>query len=228
MMSPVNQPLQLNSSNSTIPVSQNYPAGSEAKAKYSLSVLSSPAPSPLIQNVKVNIDLRGGSNPPSAQITQNSIKQKMTMAERIKEVKESQAMGILLPVSKTRQTTILGTRSKSIDPHSTRLALMSGTNTSNNSPLNLGSMPASMRTSRHGSLGGNQVDLVKRFKNISEREVQPGYISNKVYFAAQNTSQYNNVYSFVGRSANDSPPLIPNGNTIKYQKRKLSYIERPT
>ena len=41
----------------------------DAKAKYSLSMMTSPTASSLVQNVKVNIDLRSGTNPPSAQIS---------------------------------------------------------------------------------------------------------------------------------------------------------------
>lgn len=44
-------------------------------------------------------------------------------------------------------------------------------------------------------------DVTKRFKNISEREASPNHISDKVYANAQNTSQYNNVYSYVSPQA---------------------------
>ena len=62
-----------------------------------------------------------------------------------------------------------------------------------------------MRTSGKGSLAGtaSQNELVKRFKNISDREAPASHISDKVYEAAQNQSNYNHVYSFVGRN---TPP----------------------
>ena len=66
-------------------------------------------------------------------------------------------------------------------------------------PFNQGNLPPSLRSSKYGQLG-SQHDLVKRFKNISEREAPASHISDKVYEAAQNQSAYNNIYSFVGRN----------------------------
>ena len=51
-----------------------------------------------------------------------------------------------------------------------------------------------------------QKALVRRYKNISDRETPASHISLKVYEAAQNQSHYNSIYSFVGRNSPlDSP-----------------------
>ena len=41
-------------------------------------------------------------------------------------------------------------------------------------------------------------EIVKRYKNISDRDAPASHISTKVFQQAQNQSNYNNVYSFIG------------------------------
>ena len=52
-----------------------------------------------------------------------------------------------------------------------------------------------------GNSAVTQRDLVRRYKNISDRETPASHISLKVYEAAQNQSHYNSIYSFVGRNS---------------------------
>ena len=95
-------------------------------------------------------------------------KQKITIAERIEELKMSQK----LQGDNSNRPSLFNSRSRSIDPSNSRKAFAS---TYRKAPLSL----AAGGPPRQGISNRIQLDeIARRFKNISDREAPVGHISN--------------------------------------------------
>ena len=80
-------------------------------------------------------------------------------------------------MSSSPSHTNFNNRSRSIDLRTKR---------NNSNPFSVGGIAAA-RMTRIGKVSHDQVnDVVKRFKNISDREAPANHISDKVYATAQN------------------------------------------
>lgn len=191
--------------------------GHAALQKTSLSVIKTPQ-----TDMKIQINHRQSPmREPDDVATADRAERKMSIADRIKEVKA------IHKYAGTPKLTTQQTLSPVGSPTSTNTKSYGLTRKRGSNPF------TSPRTSILS-------DVAKRFKNQSAREAPVSHISDQVYANMQNQSLYNNAYQYIKRK-NGSPRDETRVQVSKslsqrgakepqnaYRQRKLSHLERPT